>query len=177
MQPSTVRTEAQLELSLENPSEPEIEAGLPEFPALELSEETTPAAILAWWDQLVEIFSRESDLAQPRLQSLRAENATAKSERTKEARGRIRRLRAEEEQILARIEAVEIEAYGLFEGTLSEFSPRLIRLFQAEGLDVPDDDEMAVAEFWDCLHRPAIEWCAQIPIREIARHFCQMQGR
>lgn len=75
-----IGADAQLDLPLKNPNETKIETDMPDFPTFELSEETTPAAILAWWDQLVETFSRESDLAQPKLQSLRAEIAAAKGD-------------------------------------------------------------------------------------------------
>ncbi len=160
----------QLELALDDRTEATAE--LPALPSLALSADTTPGAILAWWDDLVEIFTRAADEAKGKLAPLRAELDALKAERTGEARRRTRRLREEEREILGAAEAVEFAAYGLFEGTLAEFSPQLIQMLQAEGLDIPDDDEMAVAEFRDCLQRPAIEWCAQMPLREIVRHFC-----
>ena len=98
------------------------------MPAFVLTEERTPAEIVAWWDDL-------------------AEFAALKGARTSAKRRRAAQLRVERARLLGKAEAVGFEAYGTFEGTLSEFSPRLIRLIQAEGLDVADDDEMTVAVF------------------------------
>lgn len=165
-------TNHQLELGLDgDAASTAVEAAIV-LPDYAVTEDSTPAAIIAWWDKLVAAFTQEAEAIRPELTYLESELAGLKGQRTGVSRRRAAQLRAARENLLARAEAVEFAAYGLFEGTLGEFSPRLIALMQAQGLDVPDDDEMAVAEFWDCLQRPAIEWCAELSLRDIIREFC-----
>lgn len=164
--------DAQLELPFEEPSEvPGAADEAVALPSFALSEDRTPAEIRAWWDALVATFTCAAKEAEQKAAPLEAELAGLKGVRTATARQRARFLRTEREQLLARAEAVEFAAYAAFEGALAEFSPRLITLMQAAGLDVADDDEMAVANFWECLERPAIEYCAEQPLRELVRDF------
>lgn len=158
---------------MENPDDAGGAEAPPVFPGFILTEERTPAEIVAWWDELVAVFTAVATAADARVAALDAELNHLKGARGIAERCRVARLRTERTQRLAAAEAVEFEAYGLFEGTLSEFSPRLIQMLQAEGMAIPDDDEMAVAVFWDCLQRPAIEHCAHLPLRQIARDFAR----
>ena len=61
----------------------------------------------------------------------------------------------------------------MFEAALEEFTPRLIELMKTEGVVLESDGESEIASFWDCLHRPDIEYCSDMPLREIVRHFCR----
>jgi hypothetical protein len=81
-------------------------------------------------------------------------------------------LREERELLFARAEDTEFRAYALFEQALNDFTPRLKELLRIEGIVVETDDDSTIADFWDCLQRPAIEYLASVPLREIAKRFC-----
>ena len=134
-----------------------------------LTPESTPAAIVVWWDDLVQIFTTVAEQAKQEIVPIDAELTALSRPNSGEPRRRKRMLIEKKTALLDGAEAVEFEAYALFEATLSEFSPTLISPLQAAGLDIPDDYEMAVANFWDCLERPVIEHLADVPLREIIR--------
>jgi hypothetical protein len=111
--------------------------------------------------------------AKTKVAPLEAEITALKGQRTGEARRRKTQLREGRDRIFARAGATEFEAYGMFEAALEEFTPRLIELMKTEGVVLESDGESEVASFWDCLHRPDIEYCSEMPLREIVLHFCR----
>ena len=143
------------------------------LPQFFVSEEKTPGAIIDWWYELVGIFTAGAREAKTKVAPLEAEITALKGQRTGEARRRKAQLREERDRIFARAEATEFEAYGMFEAALEEFTPRLIELMKTEGVVLESDGESEIASFWDCLHRPDIEYCSDMPLREIVRHFCR----
>ncbi len=162
----------QLQLPLDPESEVIDAEGRTPLPAFVLADDTTPADVLRWWDELVAVFTSEVDAAKANAEPLTAELAKLKAQRTRDARHRAAKLREERDAIFARAEEVELRAYALFERTLTEFTPRLMELFAEAGAVVPTDRDPSIEYFWDCLQRPAIEHLAHAPLREIVWCFC-----
>lgn len=162
----------QLELELSSDTPAAIPAASP-LPRYIVTPASTPGAILQWWDALVSGYVGNTDSAEVRAKAIEAEIALLRGNRDGASRRQIRALRAKCDEIRREAIAFEFEASALFEATLSEFSPALIAMLQAEGLAIPDDDEMSVACFWDCLQRPAIEYVANVPLSELAREYAR----
>jgi hypothetical protein len=172
MQTSFVSDQLELELSSSDDGAA-AEASPSPLPHYKIEMTSTPATIVAWWDALVVKIEEARELATSRAKPLHDQISALRGSRTGNARQRIRALRAQCEAVDADAEAVDFEAHALFEAALGEFSPALIRLLQAAGLSIPDDEEMAVAEFWDVLQRPAIEYVGQRPIADLARAYAE----
>lgn len=164
--------DTQLELALANDSAKSGPEERTPLPVLAIVDETTPGNLLQWWDDLVAIFTSEMEVANAKAEPLAAELAKLKGLRTTEARRRVTMLREERELLFARAEDTEFRAYAVFEQALNDFTPRLKELLRIEGIVVETDDDSAIADFWDCLQRPAIEYLASVPLRKIAKRFC-----
>lgn len=162
----------QLELQLADQPETNDLEGRTLLPEFVIVDETTPGDLLRWWDDLVAIFTSEMERTKANAEPLTAELAKLKGQRTTEARRRAAKLREQRELLFARAEDTEFRAYALFEQALTDFTPRLKELLRAGGVAVEADDDSAIADFWDCLQRPAIEHYASLPLREIAKRFC-----
>lgn len=160
----------ELELSCDAPAATSAASPLPQYVVTPAS---TPGAILAWWDTLTGLYVTNTEGAEARAKVLEDGIAALRGNRNGEARRRIRELRSQCDEIRAEAYAYEMQAYASFEAALGEFSPTLIGLLQAAGLQIADDDEMTVACFWDCLQRPAIEHVADDPLSKIAVAFAQ----
>lgn len=142
------------------PIEPEPGAApprAPALPALALNAQRTPTEIVAWWDELDALAAAAKRAAATACAPLLAELAALLAQTSATARRRAARWQAVCAQQRASAEAIAGTALAACEGSLAEFSPRLIAMLQAEGLEIADDDELVVAEFWVSLQPPLLE--------------------
>ncbi len=142
-----------------------------EFPAFALSEETTPAEILGWWDSIVEKIELAWQAGEKRAAPLTEELRGLKGKRDGASRRLAASLRARICDVMTAAKAVHGRGYALFETTIADFAPRLTKLIVDQGVVSDDDYETEVDDFWQCLQRPDIEHNSKMTLREIVKFF------
>ena len=135
------------------------------FPGLTITETTTVAEILAWWDEMTVIWDGEDRKAQQVAEAADAEAKTLKGKRTPEAKQRKLELKLQVEEAAARADAAQCFATEVLQHAQEEFEPRAEALAATYGWTEP------LYELWGCLERPWIEEHSDKTMAEIVRLF------